>query len=443
MKTVNRIGLGNLRRISQEEFDKAGRICEEIQQIVKSRDSYVSERNLNPDIALPAATWGQDGPFSFRKLYELVSRAEFDVINRLKLYTQPFTGFQLASFSYGGREKSYVPYPLPDDFDERFKKLAPSPDIWVTRHNIISHRVPAEYRANPPRIMGEIGWDIDGVLVNHDTYVYQERLNLLYEEGIIGWLRKQVKTVPPNVGVTVLEIGGGYGGLAYHIKKIIPSVNYIICDLPESLLFSAIYLTIAHPEYPYTIYDGKDKRSLHGNSSGFKFIPNFMFDDLLEENIKVDLVINTASLSEMTEQQVRYYGKTVSSLIGNEGVFFEQNQDPRHIGLPYPKVYLSEYFKFCKTCKTKSVPGLIMGAANVWTNRRINEILGENSKRPPVTRHRRSAWWRWWFASKIRSLVLRVARIVCKIIGRKQYSRLVQFLVSSRLSKIIDNFYRD
>jgi hypothetical protein len=43
------------------------------------------------------------------------------------------------------------------------------------------------------------------------------------------------------------------------------------------------------------------------------------------------LVINTLSMSEMSEHQVRTYAVGISKLIGTHGAFFEWNQDNRHL----------------------------------------------------------------------------------------------------------------
>ena len=97
-------------------------------------------------------------------------RAEYDVINRLRLYTQPFTGYQLTSWSHGDVGIP-IPYPIPDNFDEEIAKIAPEPDHWVHRYIAITHGLPAEIIARPPKILGEIGWSVDGSPINHEFWV--------------------------------------------------------------------------------------------------------------------------------------------------------------------------------------------------------------------------------------------------------------------------------
>lgn len=365
MKIKGRIRLCDLRPISQQEFDTAVRICEQIRKIQESRASYIEEHNIDPDIALPQANWGEGSRNDFFDAYRfVVTTPSYDVINKLRFYGQAFTGYQLMSLSGAYGKKSVNP--IPHNLDEILDKVAPVPDDWVYRYVKMIRKVPEDIIVRVPKILGEIGWEVDGITVNHDVCVYQERLNLLYDAGIIDELRQRTKI---NGNANILEIGGGYGGLAYFIKQVIPQVNYFICDLPESLLFSSLYLGITCSESGHTIYAGRGSQILVKADLGFKYIPNFLFDDLVGTKIKIDLAINTLSFSEMSEKQVRYYARHLKDLLGYAGILFEQNHDNRSEGLIDCKRYLPDYFTVRKVIRPKSVPGLTQGVADVWSNR--------------------------------------------------------------------------
>jgi len=413
MKITGRIRLSDLRPISQQEFDIACSICERIRKIKGSRTFYVQEHGLDQDIAFPASVWAEGSANPMAEPWRLVATPTYDIINRLRLYTQSFTGYQLTSFSRAYQKP--ILHPIPDNFDEEIARIALKPDHWVYRYIAIAQCVPTEVIARPPRILGEIGWNIDGSPVNHDAYAYQERLNLLYEAGVIDWLRKRVED---SGNVSILEIGAGYGGLAYYLKHIIPQTNYYICDIPEALLFCTLYLALACPEYGYTIYDGTDKSVLHESRFGFKFIPNFMFDDLLAANIRIDLAINTLSFSEMSERQVRYYAQNLSYMLGDTGILFEQNTDNRPTGHIYCKLYLPEYFKFRKTIKPNSVPVLIHGVADLWANKTVSDMPLPRVKKWIFTRHF-GAGLRWVLLYKIG-----------RIIAGKRFAALAEFVGS-------------
>ena len=70
--------------------------------------------------------------------------------------------------------------------------------------------VPAEDLFSPPLIMGEAGWRVDGYVVNRDVVAYQERINVMRELGVLDRLRPDA---------LIVEIGGGYGALARHLKQ--------------------------------------------------------------------------------------------------------------------------------------------------------------------------------------------------------------------------------
>ena len=52
----------------------------------------------------------------------------------------------------------------------------------------------------------------------------------------------------------VVEIGGGFGGLAYHLLRCRPDVTYIGLDLPEYLLIQSYYLSCTFPDKRILVY---------------------------------------------------------------------------------------------------------------------------------------------------------------------------------------------
>jgi hypothetical protein len=211
-----------------------------------------------------------------------------------------------------------------------------------------------------PKILGERGkvaeFDPQGV-INHDAYAYQERINLLYESGVLGWLQSQAS------GVTLLEVGGGFGALACGLLRCLKvPVRYVIVDLPESLLYAALYLEEALPHYVHSF-------DLNEKGSAIVYVPNYKFDEWLERNpAPVGLAINTLSLVEMSDMQMRYYAEKLSLAIGKTGVFFEQNHDGRWLGLRESKRLLRSHFLFGTELKPRTIPSLLNGRADLWAN---------------------------------------------------------------------------
>lgn len=219
---------------------------------------------------------------------------------------------------------------------------------------MLASSVPDDYVFSPPRFLGEVGWDVSGVVVNHDTCVYQERVNLLYESGVFDWLRKRLSQ---KGALRILEIGGGYGALAHQIKILFPHCNYWICDLPESLLFSALYLSLNLPDHKA----GFGEEAPHG----FTFLPNYMLYKLKGE---FDLVVNTLSFSEFSEFQLRFYLEKIRDII-KDGILFEQNTDARHLGLLCAEDIIREYFDVSRVIKLRSARRTSEGTSHVWSNK--------------------------------------------------------------------------
>lgn len=162
----------------------------------------------------------------------------------------------------------------------------------------------------------------------------------------------------PIGGLELLEIGAGYGVLASKLLQILGNdTKYIICDIPESLLFSGLYLALSG----FLVLQVDCPPSI---GHGITLIPNYWFNRLLEPMRKMDLVVNTLSMSEMSEHQVRVYASGISKLIGMDGLFFEHNFDNRHCNWGKSvgrgincRHYISEYFG----CHSKA------GNASFWS----------------------------------------------------------------------------
>ena len=191
---------------------------------------------------------------------------------------------------------------MPTDLDEQLavKAAEPAPDVntYLDRTSFL----PEVLHISPPNVFGEIGWLVDGKIVNHDTNVYLERIGLLAESGKLWELRNRTPASAaaqnrPWRRPRILEIGGGYGGLAYHLRKLIPDARYYLLDIPESLLFSSIYLSTLWQQDDNVLLTPDNLAELHKDSPGFTFVPNYLFERLSAAGLEFDLVINTLSMS--------------------------------------------------------------------------------------------------------------------------------------------------
>ena len=142
---------------------------------------------------------------------------------------------------------------------------------------------------------------------------------------------------PTNV---ICEIGGGYGSLA---EKILTNhkCTYILIDLPETNFMSSYYLSQSLPEKKILFYSdlNKDKLSLE-KIDAFDIIivpPWVVFD----ENVKIDLFINTRSMMEMNHKTIESYFDLIQKHLNFGGFFFNINRYYKDtVGYP---IKLSEY----------------------------------------------------------------------------------------------------
>jgi hypothetical protein len=294
-----------------DRWEAAQRLGRKIVAAVDQRDAIIEREGIDRRFALGDSNWAADAANDYIAAYRLLATLDWEDVRYLRFRAQCFTGFSLRAMRSGRGLRSTAP--VPEDYDSLILHDAAFAGLEEAWRSATVH-MPPDLRIAPPAILGEAGLLIDGVIVNHDSIVYQERLNLLQSSGVI----EQLRAIPHP---RILEIGGGYGALACALTTALPDARYMICDLPESLLFSGLYLTIA--EKTVTI---DSWTSVPESRAGIRLLPNYLFDRLVATNGQFDLAINTLSLNEMSAYQIERYGNGIAALLGAGGVFFEQNQ---------------------------------------------------------------------------------------------------------------------
>lgn len=145
---------------------------------------------------------------------------------------------------------------------------------------------------------------IDDKLVARDGLTYQIVLTNLYNLGVFNELISKPK---PS---KILEIGGGYGSLAYQMNRALKSnVSYVIVDLPSTLFMSGAFLTVNTRLDEIYFYDpanySASKLPDIINKYRYIFLPHYRLNDLM--SCSFDLIINMASFLEMTTKQLNNY----------------------------------------------------------------------------------------------------------------------------------------
>lgn len=104
---------------------------------------------------------------------------------------------------------------------------------------------------------------------------------------------------------TVLELGGGFGGLGQFLLRDNPDLTYIDVDLPENMALTAFYLLSACPGKRIALYGELDLATADLSQYDAVVLPNFAIAELKDDT--VDLAFNSYSLAEMSLDTVANY----------------------------------------------------------------------------------------------------------------------------------------
>ena len=135
-----------------------------------------------------------------------------------------------------------------------------------------------------------------------------------------GFLMRILDTVDiPKM--RVLEIGGGYGGLAMLWKYSDRCAQYVIVDIMESLFYSYSFLKLTFPKseicFAHSLEDFERSRTAE-----FVLLDTQNIDVLADRNF--DIVVNTGSFQEMPISMVRRFMELVENKI-NTRFFYSMN----------------------------------------------------------------------------------------------------------------------
>ena len=159
-------------------------------------------------------------------------------------------------------------------------------------------------KLNFPMVGNPWGFKINDIMVIEPSMEYE-----FYAEYILN-LIAGIKN--PKV----LEIGGGFGGLAYYLKSKNKKINYYATDLPENLILQKYFLSSCFKRWekiklcqsPEDVVIG----DFDGENGCVKLLPNYLIDSIPDNYF--DLIINFRSFSEMPRITSDKYIKEASRL---------------------------------------------------------------------------------------------------------------------------------
>jgi putative sugar O-methyltransferase len=136
------------------------------------------------------------------------------------------------------------------------------------------------------------------------TLMYHQGRHLssttLWHAGFLMRILEHVDTPSPRI----LEIGGGYGGLAMLFAYGGRCGQYVIADLAESLIFAYAFLRLTFPDATVRLCadSGDFERA---SDADFVLVPAQYTGELAGQSF--DVAVNTGSIQEMPMPTARYY----------------------------------------------------------------------------------------------------------------------------------------
>jgi putative sugar O-methyltransferase len=109
----------------------------------------------------------------------------------------------------------------------------------------------------------------------------------------------------PRAGSLVVELGAGYGRLAWLLLATTPGLRYIVCDIPPALAIAQRYLTELFPDRPaFTFRAFQNPADIGDELASAELI--FLLPHQLAAlpHLEADLFVNVSSLHEMRPDQI-------------------------------------------------------------------------------------------------------------------------------------------
>jgi hypothetical protein len=126
--------------------------------------------------------------------------------------------------------------------------------------------------------------------------------------------------IPEKKNKIILEIGGGYGGLANKLINNFSQSKFLLIDLPENLLLQYYYLTNLHPTKKIYFINTKEELNTIKNYDVLLLTP-FNCSTIIDD-IYFDIIIQTRGFGEMNRISVNDYFHLIQKNIKEGGILY-------------------------------------------------------------------------------------------------------------------------
>ncbi len=157
-----------------------------------------------------------------------------------------------------------------------------------------------------PRIGNPFGVCLDGTLVSARSEFQHHCAD-------------RVISLLPSRPSTVIEIGGGYGGMAYYLLRDQPKTRYCDFDVPESTAIATYYLMKAFPQKRFLLFG---EAPLDGQAiahADVVLMPLFCLERL--QAATVDVTFSSHAMTDIAAPELALYLETIHRVTLNHFLF--------------------------------------------------------------------------------------------------------------------------
>lgn len=182
------------------------------------------------------------------------------------------------------------------------------------RYNLWKKRTKGIYRPSAlsaPIVGNPYGYFVDDVFIRGGAD-YQH----YYAHAIAELANCQQEKV-------VVELGGGFGGLAFYLVRDNPQLTYVDYDLPEAIALSSYYLIRSLPNVNIGLYGEVKLSTTSLARPGIMLLPSFEMLKMPPKSVAVSF--NSYSLAEMSSATINVYLDEISRI--TKGYFLHVNHN--------------------------------------------------------------------------------------------------------------------
>jgi putative sugar O-methyltransferase len=279
--------------------------------------AMLDELRCAPEVYRPSRFWDYLAGVQYRELADEGGFAAFKRSVNRHYFQFMVTGVRDPQFRAVARQ--WLRRPRPSVLFSRLRRPLPAPPGTCSRLRLlIAGRVYAVYVALLAQYTARR--DRSGVFAQLREPELGQPACVNYEGGAVSedlcnsvLEYTSIVDAMPEPPRLIVELGSGYGRLAWVFLRAQPQVRYVLVDIAPGLAIAQRYLTELFPERPafrFRHFDSYDEVAGELESAQLIFLTPNQLE--LIESLHADLFINVSSLHEMRREQIERYFELIA-----------------------------------------------------------------------------------------------------------------------------------